>query len=115
VDLTEGSPVARRRILQSLRLRREAGEQLTQTSSLIGAAGLVLSEGKPQRAAQLLGAVESALMALGAPVEGEIRFFHTQTVVKAREATGEPAFQSAWREGAKWSLEEAVRYVLEEE
>jgi len=25
---------------------------------------------------------------------------------------GESAFQSAWEEGAKWSLEEAVRRVL---
>jgi tetratricopeptide (TPR) repeat protein len=113
VDLAENKPEARENILGSLRLRQETGEQVYQTSSLIGAAGLVLQEGNPQFAAQLLGAVESALRALGAVVEPEVRPFHTQTLVALREQLGEPAFQSAWEEGSQWSLEEAVKRALE--
>ena len=114
VGIAEHSPEARENILNSLRLRQEMGEQLPQTSSLIGAAALALHEGNARRAAQLLGAVDSALKVLNASVEGEMLPFHTQTLATARERLGEPAFQSAWEEGTKGSLEETVRIALEE-
>jgi len=114
VDLAERAPAAREHILASLRLRAGTGEQLTQTSSLIGAAGLVLQEGNAGFAAQLLGAVESALKALNAVVEGEIKFFHEQTLAKVKVALGHVEFQSAWEEGSQWSLEETVKKVLGE-
>jgi adenylate cyclase len=112
VDLAVNKPEAREHILQSLRLRRETGEQLYQTSSLVGVAGLVLHEGDAIFAAQLLGAVESAIKTLNAVVEEELIPFHTQTLAAIREQLGEAAFQSAWEEGVAWSLEEAVQRVL---
>jgi class 3 adenylate cyclase/predicted ATPase len=114
VGIAEHSPEAREKVLNSLRLRQEMGEQLPQTSSLIGLAALALQEGNARRAAQLLGAVDSALKILNASVEGEILPFHTQTLAAVRERLGEPAFQSAWEEGSKWSLEETVRNALQE-
>jgi hypothetical protein len=114
MELAENKAEARENILGSLLLRRETGEQHPQTSSLIGAAGLVLQEGHPQLAAQLLGAVQSALKGLNAVMEPEMKFFYEQTLTKVKEALGEAAFQSAWEEGAKWTLEEAVQKVLEE-
>ena len=81
-------------------------------------AGLVLQEGNPQFAAQLLSAVESALKGLNAPMEPEMKPLHEQTLAKVREALatehseGRAAFQSAWEEGSQWSLEEAVNKVL---
>ncbi|PWB68855.1 MAG: hypothetical protein C3F07_21160 [Anaerolineales bacterium] len=114
VDLAEGRSEAREHILHSLRLRQEMGERRNQTSCLIGAAGLVLQEGNAQFAAQLLGAVESALKVLNAVVEAEIKFFYEGTLAKVREALGEEAFQSAWEEGSQWSLEEAVKRALGE-
>jgi tetratricopeptide (TPR) repeat protein len=114
VGIADHSPEARENILNSLRMRQEMGEQLLQTSSLIGAAALALHEGNARHAAQLLGAVDSALKVLNASVEGEMLPFHTQTLVNTRERLGEPAFQSAWEEGSKWPLEETVRKVLEE-
>ena len=114
VDLALNKPEAREHILHSLRLRREAGEQLYQTSNLVGVAGLALHEGDATFAAQLLGAVESALKALNAVMEEELNIFHARTLAATREQLGEPAFQSAWEEGAAWSLEEAVKKVLEE-
>jgi len=110
--LAENNQEARQSIIQSLRLRQEAGEQLYQTSSLIGAAGLVLHEDNPQFAAQLLGSVESVLKALNTVMEPEVIHFHAQTLAAVREALGEPAFQSAWEEGSKWTLEETVKKVL---
>jgi len=112
VELAEGAPEAREHILQSLRLRQELMERVKQTSGLIGVAGLALNEGSPQQAAQLLGAVESALEALKAVVDPEIQFFHAQTLAAARAQLGEAAFRSAWEEGRQWSLEEAVAYAF---
>ena len=112
VDAAEGKPEARQNILQSLRLRQEQGERLTQTSSLIGIAVLVLRDGNPQFTAQLLGAVKSILREFGAVVEPEVRPIYTQTLAAVRERLDEAAFQSAWEEGSKWSLEEAVNKAL---
>jgi tetratricopeptide (TPR) repeat protein len=115
IDLAVNNPEAREHILHSLRLRWETGEQLYQTSSLVGVAGLALYEGDATFAAQLLGAVESALKALNAVMEDELIPFHTQTLVATREQLGEAAFQSAWEEGAKWSLEKAVKRALDDD
>jgi tetratricopeptide (TPR) repeat protein len=114
LDLAEKNFAARAHILQSLRMRAETGNQLERTSSLIGVAGLVLQEGNPQFAAQLLGAVESALKGLNAVKEHEVKFFYERTLAQVKEALGEAAFQSAWEEGSQWSLEEMVKRVLGE-
>ena len=115
VDLAENNPDARGHILHSLRLRQEMGEHVQQTSSLIGAAGLALHEGNAPRAAQLLGAVESTLKRLNAAVAEEVMYFHTQTLAAVRETLGKQAFQTAWDEGAKWSLEQAIERALSKE
>jgi hypothetical protein len=72
----------------------------------------VLQEGNPQFAVQLLGAVESALKMLKAIMEPEMIHFHAKTQAAARERLGESVFQSAWEEGAGWTLEEAVTKAL---
>jgi hypothetical protein len=87
---------------------------LPQTSSLVGVAGLAFHEGDATLAVQLLGAVESAIKALNATMESELKPFHTQTLTAVREQLGEPAFQSAWEEGAAWNLEQAVKKALDE-
>ena len=112
LGIAQRTPDARENILQSLRLRQERGGPLTQTSSLIGAAGLALHEGNPQRAVQLLSAVESALKALNAVMEPDIQHFHAQTLAAVREKLDASEFHSAWEAGGKWSLKEAVKLVL---
>jgi len=114
VDLAEDKPEARDNILDSLRARRETGEQLQQSCSLIGVAGLAMQEGNPELAAQLLGAVGSALKTLNAVLEPELKPFHTKLLAKLEEALGEATFQSAWEDGSQWSLEETVKKVLGE-
>lgn len=114
VELAENNPQAQELIINSLHLRQGTGEQVAQASSLLAFAGLVLKDGRAQFAAQLLGAVESALKELHAVIEPEMLRFHAQTLAAAREQLGEAAFQSAWQEGGRWSLEEAVRKALAE-
>lgn len=113
VELAENQPEAGEYILRSLRLRVEMGEQVQQTSSLVGVAGLALHEGHARQAAQWLGAVAAALDGLGAALEPGVIGFHTQTLAAAKEQLGEAAFQQAWDEGAQWTLDEAVAYALE--
>ncbi len=76
---------------------------------------MALQKGAPLLAAQMLGAVHSALSPLGLVVEPMMNFFHAQTLAKVKAALGEAAFQSALEEGGRWSLAEAVRRALEEE
>jgi hypothetical protein len=75
---------------------------------------MVLQEGDAQFAAQLLGAIQSAVKALKTIVEVDVKFFHEQTLARVKEALGEAAFQSAWEEGVGWTLEEAVKRALDE-
>ena len=114
VELAENNPKAREHILHSLRLRQETSEQVQQTSSLIGAAGLALHKGNALHTAQLLGAVESALKTLNAAVAEEVLHFHAQTLAAVREQLDESAFRSAWEEGSRWSLEDAVALAMKE-
>jgi class 3 adenylate cyclase/predicted ATPase len=114
VDLAENTLDARQHILHSLRLSVEAGAQLTQTSSLIGVAGLVLHEGNATQAARLLGAVESALKVLNAQEDDDLIPLHTLTLAAVRTQLGAVVFQSAWEEGSQWLLDDAVKKVLEE-
>jgi len=114
MELAEDAPEAREHILQSLSLYQELGEKLVQTSCLIAVAGLAFQEGEAQRAAQLLGAVDSALKALNAVMEIEVKFFYMQILERAKKALGEEVFQSAYHEGSKWALENTVKNVLGE-
>ena len=77
-------------------------------------AGLVLREGNPQLAAQLLGAVASALQSLNAVMEPDILHFHAQTLTAVRAQLTDAEFQAAWDTGNKWPLEEAVSVALGE-
>ncbi|GAB4579315.1 MAG: adenylate/guanylate cyclase domain-containing protein [Anaerolineales bacterium] len=117
VELVENRPEAhseaRAHLIQSLRLREETGEHFLQPSNLIGLARLALLEGHPLRAAQFLGAVQSALATLKT---GLLNFYHrphAQTLAMVREQLGEDTFAAAWQEGAQWTLEEAVKRALE--
>lgn len=113
-ELASGTAEAREHITESLRLRHEISEQVPLTSSLIGMAGLAIHMGNAHRAVQLLGAVESTLKALQAPMEPELRLLHTETLASARTTLGEATFQSALEAGGKLSLEEAVKLALKE-
>jgi predicted ATPase/class 3 adenylate cyclase len=114
----QGEPAAlaqaRQYILESLRRRQETGQLLQVTSSLIGMAAYALHAGNPHRAAQLLGATDAALKAIHAAVEVDALHLHTQTLAATHAALTETKFQSAWDEGTKLSLEEAVQLAEEE-
>ncbi len=107
IAMAEGRPEAREHLLGSR--RTASGDVRSANSFLIAMAAFSLQEGAPQFAAQLLGAVQSALAPLGLAVEPEMKFVHAQTLGKVEAALGETAFKAAWEEGSLWPLPEAVR------
>ena len=109
---TEGVDAVRELIGRSLRLRQEIGELLPLTSSLVGMALLAAQSGAARLSALLLGAVESGLKTIQTVMEPEMRAFHTQATTTARAVLGDPAYQSAWSEGEKLSLEQATTLAL---
>jgi predicted ATPase/class 3 adenylate cyclase len=104
---------ARQQIAQCLRLRRDLGVQLEQTSGLVGAAQLALLANDPQRAARLLGTIEATLKRLAGVLEPEMKYFYAQTFAAAKSALGEEAFRAAWATGEQMTLETAVQSVLQ--
>jgi hypothetical protein len=112
LELAEGRPDARERMLAALRLG--ATEPREAASGLTGLSALALKENDPRFAAQLLGAVRSALAPLGLVVEPLLKGLHARTLVEVKSALGESAFQAAFEEGGRWTLKEAVRQVLAE-
>jgi non-specific serine/threonine protein kinase len=105
---------ARHQLAGGLRLFQQMGAQFHMTALLVDMAVLAMYEENPRHSAQLMGAVEAALQVLKVPMEPTVIPFHQQALASARKQLGESAFHSAWEEGNKWSLEEAVTRALEE-
>jgi tetratricopeptide (TPR) repeat protein len=103
---------ARTMYVASLRISQAMGNQNNLFFSLNGlAATAVLAQDLP-RAARLAASAETLRLSLGTAwdvIEGRI---YEATLTAARAGLGEAAFQSAWEEGGRWSLEEAVAKAL---
>jgi hypothetical protein len=76
---------------------------------------LAATEGRPERAARLLGASEAAREVLDDDWRlPHPRNWYDREVTGARTALGEEAFAAAWAEGRAMSLEQAIHCALEE-
>jgi non-specific serine/threonine protein kinase len=78
-------------------------------------AGPVAAQGDPQRAAQLLGASDGLLKAMGLHQQPSDQPVIDRYEADVRQQLGEDAFTSAWEKGQSMSLEQAIAYVLDEE
>ncbi|MFO1413890.1 MAG: tetratricopeptide repeat protein [Burkholderiales bacterium] len=107
LELVEGRPEARERFLAALHL--VATEPRDAAGAIAGLAALALRDGAPRVAAQLLGAVASALATLGVVVDPISIGLHVRTLGEVEAALGKAAFAAACDEGRGWSLAEAVR------
>ena len=107
LELAEGRrPEARGHLVAALHLG--ATELRDAAAGLAALSALALQEGSPRFAAQLLGAIESALAPLGLVVEPPVKGLHDRTLGEVKSALGEAAFEAAWEEGRRWSVAEAV-------
>ena len=71
-------------------------------------------QGRPERAARLLGASAALREEIGTPLPPIVRTDHDHASNAAREALGEEAFEAAWAAGHAMSLEEAISEVVGE-
>jgi hypothetical protein len=72
-------------------------------------------QGRPERAARLLGASAALRDDMGAPLAPTSRADHDHAANAARAALGEDAFAAAWAVGHAMSLEEAITDALDSE
>ncbi len=100
---------------ESLKLSSEYGNKNGMTISLAGFASVLEMTGKPERAAQLFGAVESLLEASGMagrmdPADQK-EFDHYAAA--ARGQLDETVFAKAWAAGRAMTSEQAIEFALQ--
>ncbi|WP_185075415.1 ATP-binding protein [Nonomuraea jabiensis] len=102
---------------QSLTFNRAVGDSLGAGVNIEVLAWIAAGQGCHQRAACLLGVLETMWSCAGAPLSGfgHLARYHDECERAMREALGEAAFETAVRRGARLPLEEALAYALEEE
>jgi len=100
---------------ESLDLARRFGFTFDAVISLEGMARVAAVQGRPKRAARLLGASAALRDGMGTPLTPIARADHGHATNAAREALGEDAFAAAWAEGNAMNLEEAIADVVVEE
>ncbi len=99
---------------ESLTLSQAFGGNLLLAYNLAGLAAVALGEGAPQRTAQLAAVVEMLQNTTKNTLElGERRKFE-RVLEATRAALGEDSFATAWADGEKMTLEEAVAFALKE-
>ncbi len=101
----------------SLRLKVELGDRLGIGVCLEAMAWIAVARGEGERAARLLGAADALLAHVGMPFAGiePMWPFHVAGENSARRLISEAGFRSAYATGAAMTVEEAVRYALDED
>jgi predicted ATPase/class 3 adenylate cyclase len=97
-----------------LALGQELGIDHRIAACLAGLAGVAVADGKSERATRLLGASEALLDAIGVTFESTDQADYDRSVVMTRAQLDEATFVTAWAEGRRMGLEQAIAYALEE-
>jgi tetratricopeptide (TPR) repeat protein len=116
VALARGDyPRAGKRFAESLRIRQRTTRMHPLLAvCLVGLAGVAMGLGRTQRAAQLLGATDAMLEAIGAVLQTVDRDEQERIGNAVRAALDPPAFDAAWMEGHSIPLEEALAAALQD-
>ncbi|MEZ0074204.1 LuxR C-terminal-related transcriptional regulator [Planotetraspora sp. GP83] len=98
---------------ESLRFNRSLGDPLGMGLNLEALAWIAAGEGRYQRAASLLGVLQTLWKAIGAPLSGYgLAGYHDRCTARTRQALGESAFRAALTKGAELLFETALEYAL---
>lgn len=99
---------------QSLHLSRQIDNKVDMATGLSTLAGSLGVTGQQQRAVRLFGAIEAALERMGAFLQPTDKPEHDRNVATIRAQLDTAAFEAAWAEGRKMTLEQAVTDALDE-
>jgi predicted ATPase/DNA-binding XRE family transcriptional regulator len=91
---------------------RYVGRAYETVACLEGLARVAAMQGRPGRAARLLGASAALREEMGTPLTPINRADHTHASETAREALGKEAFEAAWSEGHEMPFEESITIAL---
>ena len=106
-------PEAHRLGCEALRLCCRLGRRNTATQAVSLLAGPELGLGRPERAAQLIGAADEAFRVLSGTRHPGDRSEHERVVVGLRQALGDDTFRDLYAQGAHLSLDEAIDLALD--
>jgi hypothetical protein len=100
---------------ESLELERRYRFGFEAAACMEGLARVAAVQGRPERAALLLGASAALREEMGTPLSPVARADHEHAANTARAALGVEAFEAAWTEGSGMSLEEVIADPLGDE
>jgi tetratricopeptide (TPR) repeat protein len=104
---------AKARFTESLVLMQKLNDDTGIASCLVGLAGVDAMEGRPTRAAIMLGIVDTIASATDLFSGPITRIEYEYALAATRPQLEEVAFAAAWAEGQPMSLEQAVVFALE--
>ena len=106
---------AESRMKKALALFHDIKNKYPLALTLAFLSGPIAAQGNHERAAQLLGASDALLkaMGLGQQPSDQPEIDRYEAVV--RQQIGEEAFKSTWEKGQAMSLEQAITFALDEE
>ncbi len=106
---------ARELLRQSLGLYWKNGEKRLLAECIEELAKAVHHQGQPKRAARLFGAAEILRESINHPLPPPERADYERSVAAVRAGLTQAAFQVTWAEGRAMTLEEAIKYALEDD
>jgi tetratricopeptide (TPR) repeat protein len=108
-NLDEAERLAR----EALEIGERSGDQFTRPFAIAGLAAIATQRGDPERAATLVGAVESIMAAQNMAWPPDERPHYERMLATLPEAMGSAAFDEARAAGGAMSVSEAVALALE--
>ncbi len=109
----QGDPAGADALYRQAMPTAEDGGDVTPTAStatwLEGVGAIAAAEGRPERAARLLGAADALRQAIGTPLPAHEAADRNDTIAGCSAALGEDTFRAAFSAGAALSLADAVR------
>lgn len=99
---------ARRNFNEALAIASDFQDNMNTSTILEGLAMLELTEGKLERAVQLLGAADQLRKPVGVELSPEWKTDVDETIRLARERLSNAAFEAAWKRGAELGRDEAI-------
>ena len=89
------------------------GKAFETVACLEGLARVAAAQGRPERAARLLGASAALREEMGTPLSPIVRADHDHASNAAREALGGEAFEAAWAVGRATPFDESILDALD--
>lgn len=97
-----------------LAIKQELGNKQGITQSLERLATLMISQGYVERAVRLLGVVTTLHEGINAPLSTAEHAWREQSIAATHAQINQATFDTAWAEGRRMTMEQAVAYALEQ-